>query len=102
MAPEIEVTDEQTNSIFQWKLAVKREYDVPFLLEREDNHVQVYKVDGEPFVFYKRGAYRTGGAYIPAREKWTLFCSDKHAKELEEAGIVNFSEVKEEAKQILR
>jgi hypothetical protein len=90
--PEREISDEQFRAISDWIYDVKGGSFVR-RLQGDDG---VWKVDEEPIVIHGKDdpIYDEHGDFDRfGPSKKILFCSDKHAKELEEAGIVNFSEV---------
>lgn len=77
MSPEREVSEEQLGAIYKWVGEVKGGRTIRTYYPGAQSGV--FEVDGEPMVVF-------------GPVKNTLLCSDRHAKELEEAGIVSFSE----------
>lgn len=86
------ITKEQLRSVEDWVHEIKngraliRPDVTPGYEVRGSYGTTVYKVEGEPMVFFNKISKGD-----PQLIGW-IFCSKKHAKELEEAGIVNFSE----------
>jgi hypothetical protein len=77
MSPELEVTDDQSNAIYAWMDQKRRGRSIG------KDGLCVHNIDNEPFVT----SWGIGQNHLH------VFCSEKHAKELKEAGI-SFSEVK--------
>ena len=95
MSPEFEVTQFSTNQKENFKeWCDGKEKRLVFTLSSGDvtrASLEVYEIDGEPAAtWYSRG-YQ-----VP--EMRSVFVGEKLAKELDEAGIVNFSEARESTK----
>lgn len=92
--PEREVSKEQSRAIRNWIENIRSGQRLMY---------GVWNVDGEPIVISDndmsfaryRGSIVGVGSIVP---KNILICSETHAKELEEAGIVSFQEVQKTAK----
>lgn len=90
--PEREITHEQFREVRKW-------IDARFGKKVEKVSDSTFVVEGEPLmVFIPEHHVDTLDEFGDNPNSPILVCSEKHAKELEEAGIVSFSEVKEEAK----
>ena len=92
--PEKEVSINQLRRVKDWIYDSKAAEFVNTLYPGVENGI--WRVDGEPFVIYSRstdirdvrGEFEGFGP-----PKYYVFCSDKHAVQLTELGIVDFSAV---------
>ena len=83
------ITKEQLRSVENWVHGIKNgraliRPDVAPGEVRGSYGTTVYEVEGEPMVFFNKVSKGD-----PQLIGW-IFCSEKHAKELEQAGILNF------------
>ena len=97
MAPEIKISEGQSKKIQEWIHSKSRRGPREWewsgeirLVMAEDSTSNslgvVWNVGDEPIVIYTKDN---------STSEFNLLCSENHAKALEEAGIVNFSETPE-------
>lgn len=107
--PEREISEEEVQAVRDWVLDKKgsgtllsNEKMVEEILKSNRSYFPyeggiTFVVDKEPLVIASRRSH-----WNPNTDRYELgfrlICSEKHAKELEEAGIVSFQEVQETAK----
>ena len=84
MAPEREISDEQLTKVESWISG--KAVLVESTCGSRESRTWVDFENQEPLVIFKDNPPR-----FSTRKGNMLSCSEKHAKELEEAGIVNFS-----------
>ncbi len=84
--PEKEISKEQLETLYTWVISKRGNLRGEHPNFPSNWNEKIYEVDGEPLII--NTSFRQpflGDAY-------RVFCSGKHAQELEEAGIVSFSE----------
>ena len=91
MCPELEITGGQAKEIHSW--VGKRGNSLcrdSYIDGAPGMSAVLYEVDKEPLVIFEnRGIFGAFGAKI---QRARLFCSDKHAQELEAKGIIRLPE----------
>lgn len=89
--PEIEITKKQQNQILAWIEGRKYKF-VDNLGKFSGHHGWVYLVDDEALMIHNYQSYysRDSHGWIPTVESRRLYCSRRHAKVLEEAGVLRF------------
>lgn len=88
--PEKEISAEQLRAVRDWMYEVKGCRFVRNLYPGTENGV--WNVDGEPVVIYSEDSVTTEPSFEVYKKRINLLVSNNHARELEEAGIVDFQE----------
>lgn len=93
--PETEVDKAVLEKVMDWVYEEKGGNFVRNLHPGTENGI--WRIDGEPFVIYTKKVSPRPGTLAGTRpvQRYYVFCSDRHAQALEEAGILNFQEERE-------
>ena len=89
--PEKEISDQEREAVRDWISNTKRGGNSVLVEGSQDHWVHITMVNGEPFVLINHDEGVSKG-------KHELYISERHAQQLEEAGILTFSEAPEATK----